>query len=55
MDLTLYYAAVATIEGGSVGEVELNETIQETDGRMVTLSVFIRREVRTLTIMGEPE
>ena len=46
MDLTLYYAAVATVEGGSIGEVELCETIQETDGRMVTLSVCVRRHVR---------
>ena len=49
MDLTLYYAAVATVEGGSIGEVELCETVQETDGRMVTLSVCVRRHVREFT------
>lgn len=55
MDLTLYYAAVATVEGGTIGEVELNETIQEADGRMVTISVYVRREVKPLTILENPE
>jgi hypothetical protein len=47
--LAFVVAAVATVEGGSIGEVELCETVQETDGRMVTLSVCVRRHVREFT------
>ena len=58
MDLTLYYAAVATVENGTIGEVELSETIEDTNaGTTTQLSVFIRRDVRPLeiTTQGEPE
>lgn len=50
MDLTLFYAAVAAVATGDIGEAEI---IHQTDidGTITVTTVMVRREARTFEVL----
>ena len=51
--MTVFYAAVAAVEGGHVGEVEICSQTDTPDGSTVMISVFVRREVKAFVLPAE--
>lgn len=49
MDMTVFYAAVAAIECGNVGEIEIGHQTVD-DGLVTIITVVIRREIRPVDV-----
>ena len=51
VDLTLFYAAVAAVATGDIGEAEIIHQTNPADGLFTSTTVLVRREVRTLEVL----
>lgn len=52
--LATFYAAVVAVENGQVGEIEIVQQT-DTDGAIVTTTIYVRREVRPVEPEGVTE
>lgn len=48
----MFYAAVAAIECGNVGEIEIVHQT-DADGTITVTTIYVRREIRPMNFTGE--
>jgi hypothetical protein len=52
--MTLFYAAVTSVQDGTVGEVEVQRSIEDREaGTITTVTVYVRREPLTIGVITE--
>jgi hypothetical protein len=52
--MTLFYAAVTSVQDGNVGEIEVQRSVEDRDaGTITTVTVYVRREPLVLGVITE--